>query len=98
MLAAVLAGGITFVLFRSLRATAVQRKAIQIVAAVGELPSGVPLTPKDLTMLNWFNDTPPSGSFTKMDDVVGRPLIHSMGPGEPVLKRDLGLEGSGMGL
>jgi pilus assembly protein CpaB len=85
-------------LFRSLRATAVQRKAIQIVAATRELPPGVPLTPKDLTMLDWFNDTTPSGSFSKLEDVVGRPLIHSMGASEPILKRDLGLEGSGMGL
>jgi pilus assembly protein CpaB len=81
-----------------LRATAGQRKAIQIVAATRELPPGVPLTPKDLTMLDWFNDSPPSGSFSKLADVVGSPLIHSMGANEPILKRDLGLEGSGMGL
>ena len=49
-------------------------------------------------MLDWFNDSPPTGSFSKMDEVVGRPLIHSIGASEPVLKRDLGLEGSGMGL
>jgi len=93
-----LAGGITFLLFKSLRANAGQRKAIQIVAAIRELPPGVPLTPKDLTMLDWFNDVPPSGSFSKLEEVAGRPLIHSLGANEPILKRDLGLEGSGMGL
>jgi pilus assembly protein CpaB len=38
------------------------------------------------------------GSYTKKEEVLGHPLIHSLGAKEPILKRDLGLEGSGIGL
>lgn len=38
------------------------------------------------------------GSYTKKEEVLGHPLIHSLGAKEPILKRDLGLEGSGVGL
>jgi len=38
------------------------------------------------------------GSYQKKEEVLGHPLIHSVGTKEPILKRDLGLEGSGIGL
>ena len=97
-MAAVLAGGITFLVFKRLRAGLPQRQVIQIVAAANELPPGVTLTAKDLAMLDWPSDVPLAGSFTKVDAVVGKPLIHSLGAKEPVLARDLGIEGSGIGL
>ena len=97
-MAAILAGSITFLVFRRLRAGIAQRPVTQIVAAANELAPGMTLTAKDLTMLDWPSDVPLAGSFAKIDAVVGHPLIHSLGPKEPVLARDLGIEGSGIGL
>src|SRR5438093_9114314 len=38
------------------------------------------------------------GSYSKGEDVIGHPLLYALGSKEPVLKRNLGLEGSGIGL
>lgn len=97
-MAAILAGGITMLVFRRLRAGISQRQVTQIVAAAAELPPGMTLTAKDLVLIDWPSDVPLAGSFTKIDQVVGHPLIQSLGAREPVLQRDLGVEGSGIGL
>jgi pilus assembly protein CpaB len=97
VLAAILATGFTWVVFRRLRASA-QRPVIQLVVAANDLPAGVALSPNDVAMVDWPNDVPLPGSFTKKEDVVGHPLIHSLGAKQPIVKRDLGLEGSGIGL
>jgi pilus assembly protein CpaB len=49
-------------------------------------------------MEDWPSDVPLPGSFSKKEEVLGHPLIHSLGAKEPIVKRDLGLEGSGIGL
>src|SRR5437868_2113975 len=97
VLAAILATGFTWVVFRRLRAST-QRPVIQLVVAANDLPAGVALSPNDVGMVDWPNDVPLPGSFTKKEDVVGHPLIHSLGAKQPIVKRDLGLEGSGIGL
>src|SRR6266853_194035 len=97
LMAAVLATALTWIVFRRLRASA-QRPVIQIVAAANDLPAGVALSPNDIMMIDWPSDVPLPGSFTKKEEVLGHPLIHSLGAKEPILKRDLGLEGSGIGL
>jgi pilus assembly protein CpaB len=97
IMAAILATAFTWVVFKRLRAGA-QRPVSQIVAAATDLPAGVALADKDVTMLDWPSDVPLPGSFSKKEDVLGHPLIHSLGAKEPIVKRDLGLEGSGIGL
>jgi pilus assembly protein CpaB len=97
LMAAILATAFTWIVFRRLRANT-QRPVTQIVAAANDLPAGVALSPNDITMLDWPSDVPLPGSFTKKEEVLGHPLIHSLGAKEPILKRDLGLEGSGIGL
>ena len=96
-MAAVLATAFTWVVFRRLRASQ-QRPVIQIVAAANDLPAGVALSQNDVAMVDWPSDMALPGSFTKKEEVLGHPLIHSLGAKEPILKRDLGLEGSGIGL
>jgi Flp pilus assembly protein CpaB len=91
-MAAILATAFTWVVFKRLRAGA-QRPLSQIVAAANDLPAGVALADKDVTMLDWPSDVPLPGSFSKKEDVLGHPLIHSLGAKEPIVKRDLGLEG-----
>ena len=98
MVAAVLAGGITFLFYRRLSAGAQQRKAVQIVVAATELPVGTTLSQKDVLLQDWFSDVMPSGAFTKTDGVVGHPLLFPLSAKEPILQRDLGVEGGGIGL
>src|SRR5207249_12133189 len=45
-----------------------------------------------------YSEALPSGAFTKPEAVVGHPLLFPLVAKEPVLQRDLGLEGSGIGL
>jgi len=71
---------------------------VQIVAAAADLPVGTTLSQKDITLLDWYSDVLPSGAFTKAEAVVGHPLLYPMSAKEPILQRDLGLEGSGIGL
>src|SRR5438105_12985098 len=70
----------------------------QIVTTTGELPSGITLAAKDVTLVDWPSDFPLQGSYGKVEDVIGHPLLNALGSKEPILKRNLGLEGSGIGL
>ncbi|HEX3319084.1 MAG TPA: Flp pilus assembly protein CpaB [Terriglobales bacterium] len=97
-MAAVLAGGVTFFVFRRLRAGLAQRALTQIVASTTDLPAGVALAAKDITLIDWPSDVPLPGSFNKTDAVVGHPLLRSLVARQPILQHDLGIEGSGIGL
>jgi pilus assembly protein CpaB len=79
-------------------ANASQRKAIQVVAAANDLSVGTTISQKDIMLLDWYSDALPSGAFTKPTDVVGHPLLYPMSAKEPILARDLGVEGAGIGL
>jgi len=68
------------------------------VVSATDLSVGVTLSQKDVTLLDWFSDALPSGAFTKTDSVVGHPLLYPMSAKEPILQRDLGVEGAGIGL
>jgi pilus assembly protein CpaB len=93
-----LAGGITFLFYRRISSTQQQRKAVQIVAAATDLPVGSTLSAKDVTLLDWYSDALPSGAFTKTEAAIGHPLLYPLGAKEPILQRDLGVEGAGIGL
>ena len=97
-MAVILAGAFTYMVFRRLRASMSQRPLNQIVAAAGELPAGVALSEKNVVLIDWPSDVPLPGSFMKKEAVLGHPLMHSLGARQPILQRDLGLEGSGLGL
>jgi pilus assembly protein CpaB len=98
LLAALLAGGITYVMYSRLRKNAARPQLTQIVSAAKDLPAGVALGADDVTMIDWPVSVPLPGSFTKTEQVVGRPLIYTLGAREPVLERDLAIPGSGIGL
>src|SRR5712692_7711666 len=97
-MAAMLAGIITYFFNKRMRLSRSQHATAQIVAAVGDLPSGATLTTKDVTMLDWPSNLVMAGSFDQVEDVVGKPLLYPLVANEPILKRDLGLEGSGIGI
>jgi len=96
-MAALLAGGITFLVFKRLH-TGAEKPATQSVVAAQDLPMGVALTAKDVVLADWPSETPLAGSFPKPEAVVGKPLVRSVGAKEPIFERDLGVEGSGIGI
>src|SRR5215471_3606814 len=96
MVAAVLAGGLTFLFYRRMNAN--KPRATEIVVAAADLSVGSTLSQKDVSLLDWYSDALPSGAFTKTDAVVGHPLLYPMAAKEPILQRDLGVEGAGIGL
>jgi pilus assembly protein CpaB len=98
VLAAVLAGGITFLLYRRLSANGGRHQTTKIVAAAADLPMGATLAAKDIVLVDWPTDVPLTGTFSKADAVLGRPLVQSIGAKEPIFVRDLGIEGSGIGI
>ena len=56
------------------------------------------LGPGDVTLIDWPVTVPLPGSFSKTDQVLGRPLIYAVGSKEPLTERDLAVAGSGLGL
>ena len=97
-MAALLAAGVTFFFSKKLNARRASHATTQIIASSGELPSGITLAAKDVTLIDWPADVPLEGSFNKVDEVIGHPLLYALGPKEPILKRNLGVEGAGIGL
>jgi Flp pilus assembly protein CpaB len=75
-MAAVLAGGVTFVVFRKLRASVAHQQVTQIVAAAKDLPMGATLTANDIVMVDWPTNMPLAGSFSKAEAVIGKPVVH----------------------
>jgi len=74
-MAALLAAGVTFFFSKKLNARRASRATTQIIASSGELPSGITLAAKDVTLIDWPADVPLGGSFNKVDDVIGHPLL-----------------------
>ena len=97
-MAALLAGIITYFFSQRMRLSRAQHATTRIVAAAGDLPSGSTLTTKDVLTVDWPSNLVMAGSFDKVEDVVGKPLLYPLTANEPILKRDLGLEGSGIGI
>lgn len=98
-MALVIAGTVTAVVYRRMRQlVAGPRQVIRIIAAAHDLRSGVALTPNDVALIDWPNDVSLPGSFSRIEDVIGHPLVSSVGAKEPILRRELALEGSGIGL
>jgi pilus assembly protein CpaB len=88
---------VVWILSGRLRAN-VPTEKIQIVAAAKDLPAGVALGAGDVTLIDWPATVPLPGSFSKTDQVLGRPLIYALGTKEPLMERDLAVAGSGLGL
>src|SRR5262245_52826260 len=97
-MAAIIAGGSTYMISRRLQPPPAGPELISIVAAARDLAPGFPLTAQDLTLIDWPSNVPLAGSMNKIETAVGRPLIVSVVGKQPVLDRDLAAQGSGFGL
>ena len=69
-----------------------------IVVASRPLALGTPLTAQDLALITWPQDTPLAGSFTRIQDCIGRSIITPMSKNEPILEGKLAPKEAGVGL
>ena len=69
-----------------------------VVTAVKALSVGVEVTPSDVKTSSIPRDRFPAGGFTKVAEVVGRPVISNILPDEAILAGRLAERGSGFGL
>lgn len=98
-LATALAVALTIGLYRTLRRSAGGHPELtEIVLASRDLPAGVVLTSDDLKLTAWPAGTTLPGYFSNVEEVLNRPLIYPVGAKEPILERNLAVQGSGLGL
>jgi pilus assembly protein CpaB len=100
LVAAVIAGGCTWVVYRLVSARISTSKPMSttlVVAAAKDIPLGAVLTTADLTTMS-LGGTPPKGAILKQEDAVGRGVITQISQGEPILDSQLAGLGSGGGL
>lgn len=98
--ALVVSGVASFIVYRlvSAQMTANANKpSNKLVVAARNLEIGALLKDTDLKLADW-GATPPAGSFTKIEEVVGRGVVQTMYQEEPVLESRIAAKGAGAGL
>jgi pilus assembly protein CpaB len=98
VVALLLSGAVTFFLNRKLGNRLGAPQTQKCVAAAHAVQSGEVLKPESLVMVDWPTAVPLPGSFSKIEDVVGRSAIYPVMSGQPILLTQLAVLGSGIGL
>ena len=98
-LALALSGGVAYLLYGRLRKSGPSGPPVtKIVAAAKNVAAGSALKQDDVTLVDWPQSVLPVGTYSKIEDVMGRALIYPLSEKEPVLLRDLAEPGSGISL
>jgi pilus assembly protein CpaB len=100
VVALIISGLFTFLLSRHVAKAArvaVPQKQLYVAASTS-FEAGEVLKPGMLELVEWPSSTPLAGSFTKINDVVGRSVLYPLAKGEPILDRHLSAAGAGVGL
>jgi len=71
---------------------------VEYVAAAKALDAGEVLTNDDLKIVEWPNNQPLQGAFTRADGLVGRVLSYPLPADQPITERQLSSPGAGIGL
>jgi len=104
LIAAVIAGVAAVVLVKFYLDQARQRSvnasenSVPVVIATAEIPSGQPLDAQQLRVVLWPQGYAPSGTFQRVDQVVGQTPRQTLVAGEPVLASRLADRSLGHGL
>lgn len=69
-----------------------------VVVASRPLALGTPLTAQDLALITWPKDTPLAGSFSRIQDCIGRSVITPVSKNEAILEAKLAPKEAGVGL
>lgn len=75
-----------------------KKKEAEVVVAAASLPVGVTIKPDDVKVVKVAGETLPNGAFSKVEDVLGRPVVSNILAEEPVVEGRLAERGSGAGL
>ena len=70
----------------------------QYVAAAVNLEAGEVLRPASLNLIDWPENVPLGGAFSKPEEVADRVVLYPLSAGQPILERQLASVGSGSGL
>jgi pilus assembly protein CpaB len=70
----------------------------EVVVAVKALDVGVNIKPGDVRLGKVTADLFPNGAFSKIEEVIDRPVVNKILMDEPVLEGRLAIRGSGLGL
>ena len=69
-----------------------------VVVATRPLGNGVMVKPADVKLMKVSQDSYPKGAFTKVEEVLDRPVVSNILLDEPLLEGRLAVKGSGLGL
>ena len=100
-LAIVAGGGLAYATFNAINTQPVKTVATPtqpVVVAAADLSLGTELKKEDLTVVNFPQGSAPEGTFSRVQDVVGRGLIVAMVKNEPLLPAKLASKEAGAGL
>lgn len=97
LLAAVASLGMYRVVSRMPAGTA-EVKTVDVVVAAHPLKLGTRLTADHVKVIKWPAETPVTGTFTRVDEVVNRGLISAVEPNEPLTQTKLAPLEAGAGL
>jgi pilus assembly protein CpaB len=70
----------------------------EVVVAARPLPMGISLKPADVKIMKTTAAQFPKGAFSRVEEVIDRPVVSNVLLDEPVLDGRLGVRGSGAGL
>lgn len=86
--------------YREIRVASVPKTVptVQVVVATMSLTLGTRLQANQVKTIDWPGSAPMAGSFSRIDDCVGRALLTNIAPNEPLLEQKLAPREAGAGL
>jgi len=98
-LALVLSGGATYFVYSRLKSQAsAQAQTRKVVVSAHPLAAGAILKAEDVATAEWPVTVQLTGSFGKVDEVVGRSTVYPLQEKQPILETNLAVPGSGLSL
>ena len=100
MAACLLAGGCTYLLGRRIKAVSNDSgsQLLRYVTPAKLFEPGQVIEASDLAWTQWPAASPVQGAITGMSKLVGRVVLATVDPGQPLLERELAEDGAGGGL
>ena len=99
VIALVLSGAMTYALSKKLSVKNNAKPRTQkYVAAAHEIQPGEVIKPESLQLIDWPQEIPIAGAFTKPDDLNGRAAVYPIVAGQPIIENSLAAPGSGIGI
>jgi pilus assembly protein CpaB len=99
VIALCISGLCTYAIGRKMKANSGVRVADRrYVAPARAIQAGEMLKADNLMLVDWPATNPVAGSFTKLEDLIGRALLYPMEKGQPITEKFLTAIGAGVGL